>query len=323
MGWPDGYAAESMRLMQTTKLRSQTARAWLERHYQQQYLLLFVRQRDASTLVVQAVEAAYRSGRASQSDVFAARMAVARLEDRLLELRVDQTNAETSLSRWIGDTDRRPMGPLPNLNRLRSSLAAGGTELDRLPDIALMGARENAAQAEAEVSRHERSPDWSWSLMYGKREGKFSDMVSLGVSVPLQWDQGNRQDRELAAKLEKVEQIRAEREELHRERLAEIERQIASWRNNLVRLAEYDNTLVPLAAARTQATEAAYRSAKAPLSAVLSDSRMELDTQMERLRIEKQTAFLWAELEFLLPPSQLSDAPLVSTSVVSHQESSQ
>ena len=37
--------------------------------------------------------------------------------------------------------------------------------------------------------------------MFSQRGSAYSNMVSLNVSVPLQWDQKNRQDRELAARL--------------------------------------------------------------------------------------------------------------------------
>lgn len=148
--------------------------------------------------------------------------------------------------------------------------------------------------------------------MYSKRGSQFGDMVSLGVSIPLQWDQARKQDRELAARLERVEQLRSEREEMRRERLFEVQRLLANWRSNLTRLEDYDKTLIPLATERVQATEAAFRGGKAPLAAVLDAQRMVIDTQLERLRIQKQTAAWWAELEFLMP--QDPGAPARSSS---------
>ncbi|MFT7116750.1 MAG: hypothetical protein ACI9I0_001962 [Rhodoferax sp.] len=43
-----------------------------------------------------------------------------------------------------------------------------------------------------------------------------------------------------------------------------------------------------------------------PLSGVLEARRMEIDTKVERLRIEMQTAALWTSLEFLLPDGSTS-----------------
>jgi outer membrane protein TolC len=316
-------AAASMRSIQQTRLRTQTARAWFERYYQQQMLELLLRQREEAALVGDAVEAAYRGGRGGQADVFAARSAVARIDDRRHEVRADLSNAETTLTRWVGDAAAQPLGAPPRIDRTRLAAYELAHQLDQHPDIALMGAKERLALAETDVARQEKSADWSWSLMYSKRGSQFGDMVSFGVSMPLQWDQKNRQDRELAAKLEKVEQVRAEREEMRRERRSDVQRLLATWRSNLARLGDYDQTLIPLAAERSQASEAAFRGGKGPLAAVLEARRMEIDTRLERLRIEKQTAALWAELEFLIPESSSIEAPPAAHPANSSQEHKQ
>ena len=72
-------------------------------------------------------------------------------------------------------------------------------------------------------------------------------MVSLNLSIPLQFDQPNRQDRELAAKLALAEQVRARREEAEREMRAEVLGWLQEWQSNRERLARYDRTLIPLA----------------------------------------------------------------------------
>ena len=126
-------------------------------------------------------------------------------------------------------------------------------------------------------------------------------MVSLNFSRPLQWDQKNRQDRGIAAKLAQVDQIRAQREELTRERLAEIRAWLQEWHSNHARLARYEAALVPLASERTRAALAAYRGGAGPLAAVLEARRMEIDVRIERLRLEMETAALWAQLNFSIP----------------------
>lgn len=308
-------AAASMRSLQLTRLRTQTARAWFERYFQQQTLALLLRQREAAALVVEASEAAYRGARTAQADVFLARAAVARIEDQLHVVRTDVSNAESLLARWVGAAATEALGALPRINRTRLTTQLLSQQLDWHPDIALLSAKEQVALADAELARQEKSADWSWSLMYGKRGSQFSDMVSLGVSIPLQWDQKNRQDRVLSAKLETIEQVRAERTELLREQRSYVERLLASWRSELTRLDGYDRTLIPLAAERSLASEAAFRGGQGSLAAVLEARRMEIDTRLERLRIEKQSATLWAELEFLIPGAPFSDSVPVSAHI--------
>lgn len=304
----EAEAATSMRSMQKARLLAQTAGAWFERHFQQQMVELLERQREEARRVSAAAESAYRGGRGSLADVLAAHAAVARIDDRLHEVGAGLANARARLQRWIGDGAEQALGAPPKIDRTRLAEHQLSHEIDQHPDIAVMNARERVALAEAEVARQEKRVDWNWSLMYGKRGSQFSDMVSLGVSIPLQWDQTRKQDRELSARLQKAEQVRLEREEMWREHLFEVQRLLANWRGNLARLADYDRTLIPLATERVHAMEAAFRGGKAPLSAVLEAQRMVTDTLIERLRIEKQTAAWWAELEFLIPRDQVAQA---------------
>lgn len=137
--------------------------------------------------------------------------------------------------------------------------------------------------------------------MYSQRGPTYSNMVSVNVSVPLQWDQKNRQDRELSAKLAVAEQMRAQREEATREHSADIRMWWQEWQSNRERLAHYDSALIPLSLERTRAAIAAYRGGSGQLTAVLEARRMEIDTQMDRLRLAMETAALWAQLEYLIP----------------------
>ena len=314
-------AASSMRSMQTARLRAQTARAWFDRYFQEQMLDLLQLQREEASRVSIAVESAYRGGRNSQADVLAAHAAVARIDDRLHEVRAEFSNAKALLHRWVGEAASKPLGIPPRIDSTRLAKHQLSHEIDQHPDIAVMNARERVALAEADVAKQEKNADWSWSLMYSKRGSQFGDMVSLGVSIPLQWDQARKQNRELSARLERVEQVRLEREETRRGHLFEVQPLLANWRSNLTRLVDYDKTLITLETEQVHAMEAAFRGGKAPLSAVLEAQRMVTDIRLERLRIEKQTAAWWVELEFLIPEDLPTQIPPQSPSHQPAQES--
>ena len=133
-------------------------------------------------------------------------------------------------------------------------------------------------------------------------------MVSVNLSVPLQWDQKNRQDREVAARLALAEQMRAQREEATRGHVAETLTWLQQWRSSRDRLSHYDSALIPLAGERTRAAIAAYRGGGGPLAAVLDARRMEIDTHIDRLRLEMAAAALWARLEYLIPAGHVASA---------------
>ena len=137
--------------------------------------------------------------------------------------------------------------------------------------------------------------------MYSQRGPAYSNMISVNVSIPLQWDQKNRQDREVAAKLAMLDQARAEREDMLRAHTAEVRAMIAEWENDRERSARYAREVLPLATERSQATLGAYRGAKASIADVLLARRNEIEVRMQALQLEMDTARLWAQLNFLFP----------------------
>lgn len=304
----EAEVAEANRALALTNLQRDTAVAWLDRSYQERMRELLVGQRDEAKLQIEAADAAYRSGRGSQADVFAARAAVALIEDRIAQSERQIATAKTQLARWIGTAATDPLSAPPAMQAVSFHPDDLETRLAHHPEIAVMVKREEVAQAEVEVARANKKADVSVELMYSQRGPAYSNMVSVNVAIPLQWDQKNRQDREVAAKLAALDQMRAEREETTRMHVAEALALWQEWQSNRERLDRYDSSLLPLATERTRAAIAAYRGTSGSLTAVLEARRNEIDTRMERLRLEMETARLWAQLNYLIPAGHLAAA---------------
>jgi outer membrane protein TolC len=296
--------AQARRDAALAELRQSAAAAWLQLHWQQRLRELLVAQRDEARLQIDAADAAFRGGRGAQADIFAARSAVSRIEDQIAEADREVETARTMLGRWVGDdAAQRPLGAAPPTDVVHVDLTKAGDAWTHHPQIAVLARQEQTARAEAEVARAEQRADWSAEVMVSQRGSAYSNMVSLNLTVPLQLDRANRQQRELAARLAMVEQLRAEREEATRMHIAEAQVMLHEWRNARERLRRYDESLSPLAAQRTQAALAAYRGASGTvgLSSVLEARRAEIDTAVERMRLEAAAARLWAQLEYLVP----------------------
>ena len=304
----EAEVAEAGRVVALIDLRRETAMAWLERHFQERLRELLQLQRTETGLQIEAAEAAYRGGRGAQADVFAVRSALAQIDDRLRQVDLQIATAKTALARWVGAPAEQPLGEAPALSAVRLDTGRLEAELEHHPQLALMARQEATARAQAQVARSNRQPDMSVELMVSQRGSAYSNMVSVNVSIPLQWDRANRQDRELAAKLADTEQLRAQREEATREQLARTRTWLLQWHSTRDRLAHYDNTLIPLASDRGQAAIAAYRGGSGPLAAVLDARRTEIDHRVERLRLEMEAAALWARLEYLIPAEHLAAA---------------
>lgn len=280
----------------------ETALAWLERYYAEAAARIVAGQIDEAHLAISAAESAYEGERGSQADVIAARSALAELENRASEAHRRIRAARFALARWIGDAGAgAPLADRPDIDVLAPELDSLEEHLTHHPEITAMSRQVEIAQTEVKLAQAERKPDWSGEMMYALRGDAYSDMISVGVSIPLQWDRKNRQDRELAARLALAEQARAQREDLLRMHLAEVHTMIEEWKDGRERGARYERELIPLAKDRTDAVIAAYRGGKASLADVLAARREALETRLQALQVEAETARAWARLSFLFP----------------------
>lgn len=277
------------------------ATAWLQRSYLESMRDLMQAQLTQTELQVQAAETLYRSGKGSQAEVFSARGSVEQLRDALAQVDRQVAVATLQLGRWVGEGAQQPLEPRPVLALPAWTEGALAEHLAQHPQIAAAAQQEAIADSDAALARAERSSDWSVELMYSQRGPAYSNMVSINLSVPLQWDRKNRQDRELAAKLAGIDEARARREELQRAHEAEVRAMLQEWRSHEDRLRRYDASLLPLASQRSEAAIASYRAGSGPLTAVLDARRNEVDVRLERLRIEMDRARIWAQLNYLLP----------------------
>ncbi|MCU6435257.1 TolC family protein [Undibacterium sp. Jales W-56] len=298
-------------------IQRDTAIAWLDLYYTEQMAAVVSSQTALSHQEIEAAEAAYRGGRGSQADILAARSALLALDDRRSEIGRRLLVARTMLARWTGASGEVALAGAPNIDKIRLDPATLDTDLAHHPQIAVMNRQEDIAQAEANLAQANRRADWSVEVAFQQRGAAYSNMVSVGISVPLQWDRKNRQDRELASKLAMVEQTKAERDEMLRDHVAEARVMIVEWQNGRERVARYVREWIPLADERSQAMLAAYRGGKSTLAEVLAARRNETDVRMQALQLQMETARLWAQLNFLFPENGIAQ----HSAMTSNQES--
>ena len=284
-------------------IQRDTALAWLDRYYAEALAAVIAQQAAEAKLEIVAAEGAYRAGRGSQADVFAAHSAQVGFEDMASEIGRRIRTAKTALGRWIGYAAEGPLADKPALGSIRLDTVALDTELGHHPEISVLTRQEEIAATEVRLAQADKKADWSVEVSYAQRGSAYSNMVSVGVSIPLQWDQKNRQNRELASKLALADQAKARREEALRAHIGEVRAMITEWENGRERLARYERELVLLARERTRAALAAYQGGKANLTDLLLARRNEIDVRMKAVGLEADVARLWAQLNFLFPVS--------------------
>lgn len=289
------------RNLTANNIRRSTAVAWLDVYYQNRIFEVLLRQRDEAKLQIETSEVAYRGGRGSLNDAYAARTAVVQIEDRIAMAELQVSTSKIHLKRWVGDVGAFALDLPPLMDRVVFTEEHLDTQLLHHPQIAVMQSQEVVAQADTDLALANKKADWTVEIMLNQRGSAYSNMASINASIPWQWDTKNRQDREVSAKLATLDQLRAERADAIRNHITEINVMLQEWHSNRARLRKYDDTILPLAKERTSAALAAYRggaAAASTLSFVLEARRMEVDVQLERLRLDMETARLWAQLNY-------------------------
>ncbi|OIR06073.1 outer membrane efflux protein [mine drainage metagenome] len=279
-------------------IQRDTALAWLDRYYAEASSRLLDEQIRQAQSEIEAAQTAYRSGKGSQSDVLAARANQVELQDRASEMARKVRIAKIALVREIGKPGELPLAQKPSIDHIPIDLSKLDEHVAMHPEIVTLAKEEELAAIEARLAQANKQTDWSVELSYALRGPQYSNMASIGVSVPLQWDQTNRQDREVAAKLAQADQARALREEAIRTETAKVASMIAEWESVRERQTRLEQELVPLATERIQAELAAYRGGKSSLNNVLAARRNEVDARLQALQMEAETARLWAQLNF-------------------------
>lgn len=285
----------------TAAIERDTALAWLERYYADAMAAVVAEQGEQARLETQAAEGAYRAGRGSQSDVLAAQSALAMFADRTSEIQRRVRNANTLLARWIGNAADLSLAEKPATDAIHLDPATLDSAIAHHPEIAVLSKQVAVAEADAKLAKANEKADWTVEVGFQQRSTAYSNMVSVGLSIPLQWDRKNRQDRELSAKLALVEQAKAEREDMLRAHVAETKAMVEEWQNDRERHAHYESELIPLANQRTVAAIAAYRGGKASLADVLAARRNVIDIRIQTLQLATEADRLWAQLNFLFP----------------------
>ena len=282
-----------------TEARMEVATAWNDRLYARRSERLLAGLADELAMQARVMEAQVGSGKATAADVLAAQALAAQTSDRVLTVQRQQQAATARLTRWLGEDARRPAAddiPLPQDAEV-AALAAH--DVHNIAHLRVLASQLALADADIAVARENRNPNWSWEVTYAQRGPAYSNMISVGVSVPLPIDRKDRQDRELAARLAQRDQARELLEDARRRHQAEFEATRVDWVALRDRQRALEASLLPLAHHRVEAQLAAYRSGQQGLAGVLDARRAEVDARLSILDLERDAARLWAQLRYI------------------------
>ena len=220
------------------------------------------------------------------------------LMDRGSEFEAQSAKARVALVRWIGAdaAKREPAETLPAL-----AIRPDVQRLVAHPQIATIDKSIAVLERETALAREALKPDWSMELGYGARGAGQDDMLSVQVGFELQVAPAKRQDRQIAAKLEELDALQAQREDRLRTLKAGLQSALAEKQSLEIRIARYLNDILPVSKQRTEATLVSYRNGKAEFSSVLEARRAELDMGLQLLALQAALARSEVDLAYFAP----------------------
>ena len=258
----DIKAADADTAVEARSVEVGTALAWINLAYAERRLAALDDVLARLERVVRTTPSAVASGNARPAQTLAGRQAIAALQDRRSELVSNIARARAALTRWTGELAPEIAGPMPEFSVDGTELRAG---LERLPAIKMMDAQSGQADADLRVADAGGRSDFGVNLAYQRRDPRFGDYVSAGVTVSLPFFTRNRQNAGIAAAQKNAGRVLAEREAALRALAADLDADLADHIMHHEQWMRTRDTLLPLAAQRVTLETASYGAGRASL----------------------------------------------------------
>lgn len=279
--------AEAGQAVTVQDVRLETALAWTDLYYAKRRLAQLQRL-DASLGDLQAtVTARLASGSARPSQAYEPEQLRAAVSDRQAQLEAEVVKAQARLARLTGDPNVDVSGDPPLLAVDRERLRRG---IGATPRLTALDADVAAAEAETDLARAAKRPDWRVSTSYGRRDPAYGDMVSVGVSIDLPLFSRKRQDPLIAAREAEAERARFSRASGERDLDAALSSDLADYDMHRRQLDNARTTLVPLAKRRAELDMASYAAGKLDLGSALLSSLALAEAEVDALAREADVA---------------------------------
>jgi cobalt-zinc-cadmium efflux system outer membrane protein len=279
--------AEAEVEVEALNVRLETALAWIDLYYGERRLSQFKLLDESLGNLQATVTARLASGSARPSQAFEPEQLRAQVSDRRSALLSEIAKARAQLARFTGDPDVSAIGPPPDFPINKVRLLAG---LGDLPRLKVLDAQTATMDAETRLARADKQPDWKVSASYGRREPRFGDLVSVGVSIDLPIFGRKRQDPKISARMSEAERARFDRLAGEREVLASLESDLAEHAMHHARLENARNNLVPLARRRGKLDLDSYGAGTIDLGTALLTTLSVAEAEVDLLNREADVA---------------------------------
>ena len=175
-------------------------------------------------------------------------------ESELADADRAEKHARSQLARWIGPAAYEPIpDSIPDIEVPLNMMPP----LDAHPEVQVALAQQQVAQRQVEVAEQNRKWDPTYSVSLGIRP-KYGEMISAGVSIPLQINRRNNQDRLIAEARARADAAALRAEDTRRELAEEYRSAIADYDGANAELARLNKDAIPALEGAFKAAEARY-----------------------------------------------------------------
>ena len=240
------------------------------------------------------IEAAIPTGGSTPALALQADAEIGLEESQLADAKRAEVRARAVLARWIGPAAAAKQLPnsIPDIDPPDTHDAPA---VAVNPELLAAQAEEQAALRQVDVARQQRKADYSWTVSIGLRPS-YGQMVSAGVSIPLQLNRRNRQDRLINEAQERATAASLRIEDKRRELQSDYAAALADVAGADAELSHLNKGAIPQLEAAFKAAEARYAGGGVTLDQPFAIVRRYIEVNMQALDAKGRRARAIAEL---------------------------
>lgn len=293
--------AEAEQAVEAQNIALATALAWINLHYSKRRLAQLELLDESLDDLQSTVTARLASRSARPAQALEPEQLRAAIADRRSALAAEVSRARAMLVRFTGDPSADVQGEPPSPSIDGDTLKEG---LTLLPRLRALDAQTVAADAETQLARADKRPDWTVSGAYGRREPNFGDLVTVGVTIDLPLFSKRRQDPKIAARSSEASRTRFLRMAAEREIAAALSADLADHRMYRQQLDNARKSLVPLAKRRAELDLDSYAAGNLDLGTALLSTLALAEAEVDALAREADVARDAIRIQFIYGATQ-------------------
>ena len=313
-----------MRLERKLNLALQTTHLWLDAYEKQASLRLIDEARPLFEKLNDIVNASYSSlsGGADQQAIIGAELALMRLQDRVDTLNTKKAMSLAKLEEFLikqAATQGEARYTLPialssihDASQHQAQLNLASTVSERLievlnahPRLQIFDQYIAVSQVDEDIAKQSYKPQWGVNASYAYRDDapngdSRADFLSVGVQMSLPLFSSQKQDDQVSASVLNTEAIRTDKRLQLRALLTGLQAAHEDYAGIQKRKTNFDKRIIPHLSLQSELALNAYTNDQGNFYSVVTSKIEELDTKIERIKIEVAEQNALAQINYYL-----------------------